>query len=90
MMIRPPGAGKTLMARSTPSILPTMTIWESLEVTKIFSVAGTLPPDTPIIRHRPFRAPHHTISHAGLVGGGDSGNANWVLQELGFQVIPQV
>ena len=71
MMTGPPGAGKTLMARSTPSILPTMTIDESLEVTKIYSVAGTLPPDTAIIRHRPFRAPHHTISYAGLVGGGN-------------------
>ncbi len=65
-----PGAGKTLLARSLPSILPAMTLDESLEVTKIYSVAGMLPADTPLIRHRPFRAPHHTISHAGLVGGG--------------------
>jgi magnesium chelatase family protein len=65
-----PGAGKTLLARSMPSILQTMTIDESLEVTKIYSIAGLLPPDIPLIRHRPFRAPHHTISHAGLVGGG--------------------
>lgn len=70
LMVGPPGAGKTLLARSMPSILPTMTIEEALEVTKIYSVAGLLPPDTPLIRHRPFRAPHHTISHAGLVGGG--------------------
>jgi magnesium chelatase family protein len=70
LMTGPPGAGKTLLARSMPSILPTMTIDESLEVTKIYSIAGLLPPDTPLIRHRPFRAPHHTISHAGLVGGG--------------------
>ena len=67
----PPGAGKTLLARSMPSILPTMTISEALEVTKIYSIAGMLPPDTPLIRHRPFRAPHHTISYAGLVGGGN-------------------
>ncbi len=66
----PPGAGKTLLARSMPSILPTMIIDEALEVTKIYSIAGMLPADTPIIRHRPFRAPHHSISHAGLVGGG--------------------
>ena len=66
----PPGAGKTLLARAVPSILPRMTFEESLIVTKIYSVAGQLPPDTPLIRHRPFRAPHHTISYAGLVGGG--------------------
>jgi len=70
LMVGPPGAGKTLLARSTPSILPAMTVEEALEVTKVYSIAGLLPPDTPIIRHRPFRAPHHTISHAGLVGGG--------------------
>ena len=70
LMTGPPGAGKTLLARSMPSILPRMTIEESLAVTKIYSIAGLLPADTPLIRHRPFRAPHHTISHAGLVGGG--------------------
>jgi len=70
LMTGPPGAGKTLLARSMPSILPRMTVEECLEVTKIYSVAGLLPPETPLIRHRPFRAPHHTISHAGLVGGG--------------------
>jgi magnesium chelatase family protein len=66
----PPGAGKTLLARSMPAILPEMTIDEALEVTKIYSILGMLPPETPLVRHRPFRAPHHTISHAGLVGGG--------------------
>jgi magnesium chelatase family protein len=66
----PPGAGKTLLARAVPSVLPRMTFEEALTVTKIYSVAGQLPPDTPLIRHRPFRAPHHTISFAGLVGGG--------------------
>ncbi len=70
LMVGPPGAGKTLLARSVPSILPEMGLEEALEVTKIYSVAGLLPSDTPLIRHRPFRAPHHTISHAGLVGGG--------------------
>jgi magnesium chelatase family protein len=66
----PPGAGKTLLARAVPSILPRMTFEESLTVTKIYSISGMLPGDTPLIRHRPFRAPHHTISFAGLVGGG--------------------
>jgi magnesium chelatase family protein len=66
----PPGAGKTLLARAVPSILPAMTFEESLTVTKIYSVSGLLPGDTPLIRHRPFRAPHHTVSYAGLVGGG--------------------
>ncbi len=70
LLTGPPGAGKTLLARSMPSILPRMATEECLEVTKIYSVAGLLPPETPLIRHRPFRAPHHTISHAGLVGGG--------------------
>ena len=70
LMGGPPGSGKTLLARAVPSILPRMTFDESLTVTKIYSVAGQLPPDTPLIRHRPYRAPHHTISFAGLVGGG--------------------
>ncbi len=70
LMSGPPGSGKTLLARSLPSILPRMTPSEALDVTRIYSVAGMLPGDVPLIRHRPFRAPHHTISHAGLVGGG--------------------
>jgi len=71
MMIGPPGAGKTLLARAMPSILPRLTIEEALDVTRIYSIADQLPPDLPLIRHRPYRAPHHTISHAGLVGGGN-------------------
>ncbi len=70
IMCGPPGSGKTLLARSLPSILPLMTNEEALEVTKVYSVSGLLPPDTPMIRQRPFRAPHYTISNAGLVGGG--------------------
>ena len=70
VMSGPPGSGKTLLARSLPSILPRMDIQEALEVTKIYSVSGLLPQDTPLIRQRPFRSPHYTISHAGLVGGG--------------------
>src|SRR5574342_1137349 len=71
LLVGSPGAGKTLLARAVPSILPEMSIEESLDVTRIYSVADQLPPGTPLIRHRPFRAPHHTISHAGLVGGGN-------------------
>ena len=71
LMIGPPGAGKTLLARALPGILPTMTIDESLDVTRIYSISDLLPPDIPLIQTRPFRAPHHTISHAGLVGGGN-------------------
>ena len=70
-MVGSPGAGKTLLARAMPGILPEMSIEESLDVTRIYSVADQLPAGTPLIRHRPFRAPHHTISHAGLVGGGN-------------------
>lgn len=71
MMTGPPGAGKTLLARALPSILPNLTIEEALDVTRIYSICDMLPPDVPLIRTRPFRAPHHTISHAGLVGGGN-------------------
>jgi magnesium chelatase family protein len=71
MMTGSPGAGKTLLARALPAILPKLTIDEALDVTRIYSVADQLPPDVPLIRTRPFRAPHHTISNAGLVGGGN-------------------
>lgn len=71
IMVGPPGSGKTLIARALPSIMPTMTIDEALDVTRIYSVADQLPSDIPLMRNRPFRSPHHTISHAGLVGGGN-------------------
>ncbi len=66
----PPGAGKTMLARALPSILPELTEEEAIEVTKIYSVTGNLPQGTSVIRHRPFRAPHHTTSRNGLIGGG--------------------
>jgi magnesium chelatase family protein len=71
LLVGPPGSGKTLLARAMPGILPRMTIDEALDVTRVYSVADQLPPDVPLIRNRPFRSPHHTISHAGLVGGGN-------------------
>ncbi len=71
LMVGPPGVGKTLLARAMPAILPRMSIEEALDVTQIYSIADQLPPGIPLIRSRPFRSPHHTISHAGLVGGGN-------------------
>ncbi len=66
----PPGAGKTMLARTIPSILPHLTEQEALEVTKIYSITGNIPDGESIIKHRPFRAPHHTTSRIGLIGGG--------------------
>lgn len=71
LMSGSPGSGKTLMARALPGILPRISLDEALDVTRIYSVADQLPADVPLIRTRPFRSPHHTISHAGLVGGGN-------------------
>lgn len=70
ILIGPPGAGKTMLAKRLPSILPPLTLQEALETTKIHSVAGKLPADTTLISRRPFRSPHHTISDVALVGGG--------------------
>ncbi|HTR82241.1 MAG TPA: YifB family Mg chelatase-like AAA ATPase [Bacteroidota bacterium] len=70
IMIGPPGSGKTMLARRLPSILPPLTFEESIETTKIHSVAGLLPPHSALVATRPFRSPHHTISDSALVGGG--------------------
>jgi len=70
LMSGPPGTGKTLLAKTVPTILPRMTKEEALEVTKIYSIAGMLPSDKPLISIRPFRAPHHSASAPSLVGGG--------------------
>lgn len=70
LMTGPPGSGKTLIARTMPSILPDLILEEALELTKIYSVAGQLPAHTPLLTSRPFRSPHHTASGVALVGGG--------------------
>lgn len=70
LMIGPPGSGKTMIARRIPGILPPMTREEQLEVSKIYSICGMLPPDGMLMESRPFRAPHHTVSPNGLSGGG--------------------
>ncbi len=72
VLIGPPGAGKTMLARRMPTILPPLNLYEALETTKIHSVAGVLPAEASLIANRPFRSPHHTISDVALVGGGSN------------------
>lgn len=74
ILIGPPGAGKTMLARRLPTILPPLNLYEALETTKIHSVAGILPADSSLVTTRPFRSPHHTISDVALVGGGSNPN----------------
>ena len=72
LMVGPPGSGKTMLARRLPGILPPLALDEALEASRVHSVAGTLPRDRPLLQRRPFRAPHHSISEAGLIGGGST------------------
>lgn len=70
ILIGPPGSGKSMLAKRMPTILPVLSFEEALETTNVHSISGLLDPDTPIVTKRPFRSPHHTISPAGLIGGG--------------------
>jgi len=70
LLVGPPGSGKSMLSKRLPSILPDMTWEEALEVTQIYSVMGMVSPKSPLVMHRPFRSPHHTVSNAGLTGGG--------------------
>ncbi|RKY38951.1 MAG: ATP-dependent protease [Candidatus Omnitrophota bacterium] len=72
LMLGPPGSGKTMLAKRLPTIAPQLSLEEALETTKIYSIMGLLSPEKPLIATRPFRAPHHTISDAGLIGGGST------------------
>ena len=72
LMVGPPGSGKTMLAKRMPTILPDLTPVESIETTRIYSAVGRLKPGQPLLAVRPFRSPHHTISNAGLVGGGST------------------
>ena len=74
ILIGPPGAGKTMLARRLPTILPPLNLYEALDTTKIHSVAGVLPSNSALVSSRPFRSPHHTISDVALVGGGSNPN----------------
>src|SRR5204863_3999336 len=75
ILIGPPGAGKTMLAKRLPTILPPLSLHEALETTKIHSVAGKLPENSTLVSKRPFRSPHHTISDVALVGGGGNPQA---------------
>ena len=81
LMLGPPGSGKTMLAKRMPTILPELTPGESIETTRIYSAMGLLQPGQPLLATRPYRSPHHTISDAGLVGGGIDAGAGRNLAE---------
>ena len=70
LMVGSPGSGKTMLSQALPTILPPLTFAESLSISKIYSIAGLLPPNQPLILQRPFRSPHHSASTASIIGGG--------------------
>lgn len=84
LMMGPPGVGKSMIAGRIPGILPPLTLEESLEVTSIYSVAGLLTPEQALITERPFYAPHHTVTAAALIGGGNAiPDPEWYLWHIG-------